>query len=289
MILNIVGLWTIDPLMSIAYDTPFAKEGRLQRNRGDFIMSQQRLAIFGNPISHSLSPQLHRTFAQQFNMVIDYEKILTPVDQFKKTVDDFRARGGLGANITIPFKTQAFDYADQLTDRAKSAGAVNTFIFKNNICIGDNTDGVGLINDFKNKLITMQDKKILLIGAGGAARGILSEIIRENPQKINIYNRTMGKTRQLAEQYGCESGSGSDIVINATNMNFQTDFPLNLNLQNTICYDLNYGDRHNTFFDYCQSHHAEKIIDGFGMLVEQAAEAFFQWFGRRPKVGVGEK
>src|SRR3990167_7259424 len=221
-----------------------------------------KYAVFGNPISHSLSPQIHTAFAKQFDMTIDYQKILAPLDQFKNTVDAFRAKGGLGANITIPFKIQAFEYADQLTDRAKLAGAVNTFIFKNNICIGDNTDGVGLINDLKNKYIAVRDKKILIIGAGGAARGILSEIIRENPQKINIYNRTMGKTRQLAEQYGCESGSGSgsgsDIVINATNMDFQTDFPLNLNLQNTICYDLNYGERHNTFLDYCQSRHAEK-------------------------------
>lgn len=244
-----------------------------------------RLALFGNPISHSLSPQLHNAFAQQFNMAIDYQRILTPLDQFKKTVDDFRAQGGLGANVTIPFKTEAFEYADQLTDRAKLAGAVNTFIFKNNICIGDNTDGAGFIRDIKNKLIDLRDKKILLIGAGGAARGILSDIVREKPKEINIYNRTIEKAKQLNQDFvetSIHRVSNYDIIINATNMNFQTDFPLNLLCENTICYDLNYGERHKTFFNYCRSHNAEKIFDGFGMLVEQAAEAFFQWTEKMP-------
>lgn len=241
-----------------------------------------QLAVFGNPISHSVSPQIHRAFAAQCNTTIDFKKIHVPLDQFKKYVDDFRKQGGLGASITIPFKTQAFDYADTLTDRAKSAGAVNTLIFKNKICIGDNTDGAGFITDLKKKSIDLHNKKILLIGAGGAARGILNELIRQKPQKICIYNRTAEKAKQLAEEFGCECACECkreyDIIINATNMHFQTDFPLQLNLENTICYDLNYGERHKTFFDYCQSHHANKIIDGYGMLIEQAAEAFFQWF-----------
>ncbi len=247
-------------------------------------------AIFGNPVSHSISPKLHALFAEQFGMSINYQKQLVPLEQFKNTLDLFRTQGGLGANITIPFKTQAFDYADQLTDRAKLTGAVNTFIFKNNVCMGDNTDGVGFIRDLKNNhQFEIANKNILIVGAGGAARGILGEIIREKPRGIGIFNRTVEKTEALIDffrsdlLYVCEGECECDLIINATNANFQKEFLCNLNYNKAIYYDLNYGDRHRTFFEWAKKNGATHILDGLGMLVEQGAESFFQWFGKRPE------
>lgn len=245
-------------------------------------------ALFGNPVSHSVSPQLHAAFARQCNIEINYQKILVPLDQFKDTVDHFRATGGLGANVTAPFKMHAFEYADQLTKRAKKSQSVNTFIFKNNICIGDNTDGIGLIRDLHKKNIALRDQTILILGAGGAARSILGEIIREKPRKIQIGNRTIEKIDQIINFFHSnimrkwEQEQKWDIVINATNMNFKNDFLFHLNGHNTIFYDLNYGDRHKTFYDYATSQGATKIFDGLGLLIEQAAESFFQWFGAAP-------
>lgn len=244
----------------------------------------QQYALFGNPISHSVSPQLHAEFALQCNIKINYQKMLVPLDQFKNVVDHFRATGGLGANVTAPFKTQAFEYADQLTARAMASGAVNTFIFKNTICIGDNTDGIGLIRDLQQKNIVLRDKTILILGAGGAARGILPSIIDEKPRDIFIYNRTIEKAKQLAEDFGCGCGCGCeyDFVINTTHINFQKDFSMDLAGKNIIFYDLNYGERHKTFHHYAASHNAKKIFDGLGMLIEQGAESFYQWFGIMP-------
>src|SRR3990167_9326749 len=213
--------------------------------------------LFGNPVAHSLSPQLHALFAAQFNTTIDYQKQLTALNAFEKTVDAFRAQGGLGANITIPFKTQAFSYADELTDRTKLAGAVNTFIFKENKCIGDNTDGVGFIRDLK---INIQNKNVLIMGAGGATRGILGDIIQKKPASITLYNRTLIKAQELAEFFKS-------------------------NLSNTYCYDLNYGKRADSFLQWAKLQGAKNISDGLGMLVEQAAESYFQWVAKRPETG----
>ncbi|OGT43565.1 MAG: shikimate dehydrogenase [Gammaproteobacteria bacterium RIFCSPHIGHO2_12_FULL_40_19] len=249
-----------------------------------------RFVVFGNPISHSLSPQLQTLFAQQFGLVIDYQKHYVPLDQFRETVDVFRANAGVGANITIPFKTQAFDYADQHTERATRVRAVNTFIFKNTICIGDNTDGVGLIRDLKNNLnAPIENQTILILGAGGATRGILGEIIREKPHKILIHNRTLENAKQLALNFNSHfeidiysDETNIDLVINATNLDFQHEFDLNFDLSQTICYDLNYGQRHQTFLTWAKKNKARFVADGLGMLVEQGAESFYQWIGKRP-------
>lgn len=248
-----------------------------------------QFVVFGNPISHSLSPQLHRLFAQQFNMTIDYQTQLAPLNQFEKTVDAFRQQGGLGANITHPFKTSAFAYADQLTDRAIIAGAVNTFIFHDHYCRGDNTDGVGLLRDLQNHAITLQNKTILILGAGGATRGILSGLIKEKPAHIFIYNRTHEKTESLINHFKkyfsieiFSQENKVDLIINATAMNFQTDFNSACDLENTVCYDLNYGKRHTPFYEWATHNKAQKIYDGLGMLIEQGAESFFEWFGKRP-------
>ena len=171
-----------------------------------------RFAVFGNPVSHSLSPQLHRAFARQCNIKITYEKIVTPLDQFKKTVDHFRTQGGMGANVTTPFKTQAFEYADQLTNRASAAGAVNTFIFKDNKCIADTTDGIGFVRALKNHDITLHKKHILILGAGGAVRTILGDIVHEKPGKIFLHNRTKEKARALANHF--EKKFPIDLILN---------------------------------------------------------------------------
>ena len=243
--------------------------------------------LFGNPISHSLSPQLHALFAAQFNTTIDYQTHLTPLNAFKETVDAFRRQGGLGANITLPFKKEAFAYADTLTDRAKITGAVNTFIFKDTQCMGDNTDGIGFIRDIK---ISLREKHILIIGAGGAARGILGEIIRENPASITLINRTIKNAQDLMLFFKpyfpitlFSHEKKFDLIINAATLNFKTDFPIALDLSHTICYDLNYGQRANSFLQWARSHNAKQTRDGLGMLIEQGAESFYQWFGKRPE------
>lgn|SRR3990167_3170265 len=245
--------------------------------------------LFGNPVAHSLSPQLHALFAAQFNTTIDYQKQLTALNAFEKTVDAFRAQGGLGANITIPFKTQAFSYADELTDRTKLAGAVNTFIFKENKCIGDNTDGVGFIRDLK---INIQNKNVLIMGAGGATRGILGDIIQKKPASITLYNRTLIKAQELAEFFKSyfhikmlSTENNFDLIINATTMNFQKKPLFKFNLSNTYCYDLNYGKRADSFLQWAKLQGAKNISDGLGMLVEQAAESYFQWVAKRPETG----
>lgn len=245
-------------------------------------------SIFGNPIEHSLSPKLHYFFAKQFHLEIDYQKCLVPLNQFKKTVDAFRKNGGRGANITLPFKKEAFHYTDQHTLAAKETHTVNTFIFKNDLCIGDNTDGIGFIRHLKRLNFNIKDQKILIIGAGGAVQGILGEIIREKPKKIVLLNRTVQKAKDLIDffcpKFPIEIFSKEeefDLIINATTMNFD-EFTLKFNLSNTLCYDLNYGNRHFTFFQWARLHKAKQISDGLGMLIEQGAESFYQWFGKRP-------
>ena len=250
-------------------------------------------ALFGNPVNHSISPQLHALFATQFNTILDYQKILTPFNAFEKTVDDFRKQGGLGANISMPFKITAFHYADQLTDRAKKAGAVNTFILKNNICVGDNTDGIGFIRDIK-KNISLENKNIVIIGAGGSVRGILSDIIREKPKKIVIHNRSIENAKTLIDYFKNDfeiefflhlksEQATIDLLINATTINFQKDFNTTFHLSNTFCYDLNYGERAHSFLQWAKSQGSKKGSDGLGMLIEQGAESFFQWFGQMPE------
>lgn len=248
-------------------------------------------AVFGNPIAHSLSPTLQNAFATQFNFTIDYQKQLVPINLFNQTIDTFRAQGGLGANITLPFKTNAFDYADHLTDRATLAGAVNTFIFRENRCIGDNTDGIGLLRDLQNNLtLSLKHKNILILGAGGATRGILNHIIQAHPNQIFLYNRTKKNAEKLihAFQHACSiqhyrPDSKIDLLINASAIDFGETIPLTMMLSETICYDLNYGKRHHDFLAWATHHNAMMIFDGLGMLVEQGAESFYQWFDKKPE------
>lgn len=254
--------------------------------------------VVGNPIQHSLSPQIHAIFAEQTQQTLVYEKYLVEISAFETAIRDFQEKGFKGLNVTAPFKERAFAICDELSDRAKLAGAVNTLVFKDNHKIaGDNTDGMGLIRDITIKHnFKLKDKSVLLVGAGGAARSVLKAIRDEEPKSITITNRTALKAKQLAEEFSTtlnfaitwqtfESlAEPFDCVINATAMGLDdAEFPLSGNLihSQSCCYEMVYN-KQTSFLIWAKQHHAGLILNGFGMLVEQAAEAFFLWRGVRP-------
>ncbi|WXT99994.1 MAG: Shikimate dehydrogenase (NADP(+)) [Catillopecten margaritatus gill symbiont] len=254
-----------------------------------------KLAVFGNPIEHSLSPKIHTLFAQQTGVEVTYTKELAPIDGFAKTANDFIAQGGVGFNITVPFKIDAFKFATQHTLNAKTAGAVNTIKIEGDTRIGENTDGIGLVNDItKNLGIDLQDKTVLILGAGGATRGILLPLLKQKPASIMISNRTATKAIKLANdfaEYGETCGFGLekvkpipfDVVINATSASLggkMLDIPAEV-ADGAICYDLMYG-KTTPFMQWAQDNNASMVADGLGMLVEQAAEAFAFWTGKQP-------
>ncbi len=257
-------------------------------------------AVLGQPIEHSRSPQIHALFAQEEGADIVYGKIGPAVADFESAVQAFWQQGGLGANVTVPFKERAFALADCLTERAKAAGAVNTLILQcdgqnNSTVIGDNTDGAGLVWDITKRLnVSLTGKKILIIGAGGAVRGVLLPILAENPQQVVICNRTHAKALTLAVDFGIEASlmadltcSAFDVVINATSSGLSQALP---NVPDTVfagaqlAYDLVYGEHAQAFLSWAKRHGAQQAADGLGMLVGQAAESYFQWRGFRPSI-----
>ena len=257
--------------------------------------ASDRYVVIGNPIAHSKSPEIHARFAEQTGQMLVYERLLAPLDGFASTVRAFVNAGGKGANITVPFKLEAFELANELTERARAAGAVNTFIFDDQHIVGDNTDGIGLVTDIvKNAGIALAGKRILLLGAGGAARGVVLPLLRENPAKLVIANRTPEKAQELAQRFAADGPVESstfegvqtrfDIVINATSASLSADLPPVLPQvfgTDTLAYDMMYGKEPTVFMRFAQQHGAQ-MRDGLGMLVEQAAEAFFVWRGVRP-------
>jgi shikimate dehydrogenase len=253
-------------------------------------------AVFGNPIAHSKSPAIHATFARQTGQAMDYAALLAPLEGFPEAVREFQAAGGAGANITVPFKEQAFEVADQRTARAEAAGAVNTFKFQDGGILGDNTDGVGLVRDLIHNLeVTLKGKRILLMGAGGAARGVILPLLEEGPAGLFIANRTAAKADELAHRFpgfaGLESGGYEqlagrrfDVVINATAASLAGDLPplaKEVFAAGAWAYDMMYGQE-TPFMAFARAQEAQ-VADGLGMLVEQAAEAFFLWRGVRPE------
>ncbi len=268
-------------------------------------MSESQLdqyAVIGNPIEHSKSPDIHLLFADQTGEQLHYEKLLADEDQFSQAVTEFFSNGGKGLNVTVPFKNDAYEFVDELTQYAKNAGAVNT-IFKNEQgkFIGANTDGIGLLRDLKKTLrIPIINKKIIIIGAGGATQGIVEPLLRENPTQLIITNRTVGKADSIAEQFKNIGNVAScaldkipkqpfDLVLHATSAGLQgnnVELPVEIVGANTCCYDLLYSDQDTPFMAWAKNHHAEKVVDGFGMLLEQAAEAFYLWRGKRPDTGM---
>lgn len=254
-------------------------------------------AVFGNPIAHSKSPQIHAEFAKQTGQDMDYRAILAPLDDFAGAVAAFRNQGGAGANVTVPFKHQAFLLATRHTERARAAEAVNTLKFEaDGTILGDNTDGAGLVRDITANLrFSLTEKRILLLGAGGAAAGVVLPLLQCQPSELVIANRTPEKAILMADTFkpngrvsGCgfEQLSGRfDAVINATSASLKGELPpLPDALFNpgALAYDMMYGQGDTPFMAWARAHGASTVADGLGMLVEQAAESFYLWRGVRP-------
>jgi shikimate dehydrogenase len=255
-------------------------------------------AVVGNPIQHSLSPFIHSLFAAQTKQHLTYKAILVPMDGFAKTLAHFQVEGGKGLNITLPFKQEAFNLMDTFSKRALTAKAVNTVsINADGSRHGDNTDGIGLIRDLtKNLQLNLHNKRILILGAGGAIQGILAPLLTEKPSQIIIANRTVNKAEELIKSFGngnvldvCSlsdlNHASFDIVINGISAGLHGEMPsLNTNVihENTFCYDLVYGKKVTPFLQWAKEQGATHITDGLGMLIEQAAEAFYMWRGVMP-------
>ncbi|MDX2421170.1 MAG: shikimate dehydrogenase [Amphritea sp.] len=259
-----------------------------------------RYAVFGNPIKHSKSPLIHKAFAQQLDQDLEYHSVLVPEDGFNLAVDNFLSpeSNGKGLNITVPFKEQAWQKAEWHSERAKLAGAVNT-LYRNaagQLC-GDNTDGLGLVADItRNNGGEIRGKDLLILGAGGAVRGVLEPILAHQPARLVIANRTVARAEALAELFSglgqievCSfaelQGQQFDLVINGTAASLQGEVPPlpdDLLRDGAWCYDMMYGAEITPFNRWAKAHGAAKAIDGLGMLVEQAAESFSIWRGVRP-------
>ena len=259
-------------------------------------------AVIGYPIGHSKSPMIHRLFAEQTQQDLTYEAILVDTDDssFQWAIADLKNRGYKGINITVPYKLDAFETANQLTERAQTAHAVNTYTFNEDGTItGDNTDGIGLINDIEtNGGRLFKGQSILILGAGGAVQGILGPLIDKQPARIHIANRTTNRAAVLGKRFTTDipmTASGwediptqhYDIIINGTSASLEGKLPpisADVVGAKTLVYDMMYGQKPTVFMDWAQ--HAQpscKSMDGLGMLVGQAAEAFYQWRGVRPE------
>jgi shikimate dehydrogenase len=254
-------------------------------------------AVVGNPVAHSRSPQIHADFARQTAQDMDYARLLAPPGGFPATARKFFDEGGKGLNVTLPFKLDAFRLAERHSERALQAEAVNTLKFENGQTYGDNTDGAGLVRDIENNLgIALAGKRVLLMGAGGAARGVLLPVLERKPAALVIANRTRDKAPALARHFaqrGNCSGAGYpelagtqfDIVINATSASVDgklPPLPADIFAPGAFAYDMMYGKGDTPFMAFARAHGAAHVADGIGMLVEQAAESFFIWRGVRP-------
>ena len=256
-------------------------------------------ALFGNPITQSKSPNIHRQFAEQTGQDMHYTKQLVALGEFEQAAQEFFDQGGKGLNITVPFKLNAFDFAQKRTARAERAGAVNTLAkLSDGSILGDNTDGIGMIHDMHNLGWELEGKRILILGAGGAVRGILQPLLEENPAQVVIANRTYSKAEDLAKNFHDMgdvqaktfeqlTGETFDLVINGTSASMQGELPPlpdNLLAANANCYDMMYGAEPTIFLRWAQERGAAQIADGLGMLIGQAAEAFYLWRQIRPEV-----
>ena len=257
-------------------------------------------SVMGNPIGHSKSPQIHNAFAAQTRQDLLYTAQLVEKDGFTEAADKFFRHGGAGLNITVPFKEDAYRYATEFSERAKRAQAVNTLKrLDDGTVYADNTDGVGLVRDLTvNHGIELAGKRILLLGAGGAVRGVLQPLLEQKPSELVIANRTVSKAEALAADFAdlgkvsasaFEALSGTfDVVINGTSASLGGDvppIPASVVNADTVCYDMMYGSGVTVFNQWAHNQGVQKTIDGLGMLVEQAAEAFNLWRGVRPDTG----
>ena len=257
-------------------------------------------AVFGNPIEHSLSPPIHQSFARQHGIDIEYRKILSTEEQFSDDVDTFFSGGGDGCNVTVPFKELAYQKCVNLSAQAQVARAVNTlYLDQNKQLCGHNTDGTGLLNDLSNNLkLTINDRHIVILGAGGATRGILQPLIDQQPEAITIINRTVAKAEALARDFASlfsiqvvaadnlpDNFKPADLLINATSASLDAKLPVtdtSVISPDSACYDLAYSFEPTRFLEWTRSNGAQHNCDGRGMLVEQAAAAFYTWTNLKP-------
>ncbi|MEW7848324.1 shikimate dehydrogenase [Massilia aurea] len=255
-----------------------------------------RYCVIGNPIAHSKSPRIHAQYGAQLGEDIGYEQCLAPLDGFAATVQRLIGEDFKGANVTVPFKLEAARLATRLTPRAQAAGAVNTLVFGGGEIVGDNTDGAGLVADIvRNAGVSLENKRVLLLGAGGAARGALLPLLGAGPRQIVIANRTLATAEALVAGFAAHAArlqvSGFadvegrfDVIVNATSASLDAavpPVPTSVFGPGTLALDMMYGDQPTVFMDFAAGHGAT-VRDGLGMLVEQAAEAFALWRGKRP-------
>jgi len=257
-----------------------------------------RYGVIGYPVSHSRSPVIHRLFAIQTRQNLQYELLQVKPEKLESIISQFRRTGGKGLNVTVPHKNEVVTLVDRLSERAQIAGAVNTLVFRDDEIFGDNTDGYGLVRDLSDNLqLSLKNKSILILGAGGATRGIVHPLLEQQPQHILIANRTAQKSDALAEHFSsfgevsaCRFDSVPtdrhyDLIVNATSAGLRGEtppFPTSAVGEGTLCYDLSYGLNPTPFSEWGSRQGAAQSVMGWGMLVEQAAESFRLWRGMRP-------
>lgn len=265
---------------------------------GDPNPAPDRYGVMGHPIDHSWSPFIHGLFAKQTGQNLSYRLFDVPPEKFRASALEFFTHGGRGLNITVPHKAAAAELVNRLTTRAEQAGAVNTIMLdERNELLGDNTDGAGLLTDLRVNLgIEVAARSILILGAGGATRGILAPLLQAQPASLVVANRTPQRATALAaefSEYGPITGCGFDalqteafdLIINATSASLHGEVPLvpaRIIGRHTVCYDMAYGKSETSFTRWARAHHARSAFKGWGMLVEQAAESFELWRGVRP-------
>jgi len=256
-----------------------------------------RYVVIGNPVAHSLSPDIHARFAAQTGEALEYGRLLVPEGAFAEQARAFFADGGRGANVTLPFKVDAFEFADSASERARIAGAANFLMARDAGIFADNTDGAGLVADLgRNLHVALRGASILLVGAGGAARGVVAPLLGERPARLVIANRTLARAQELAQRFGALGnmeacaldaipGARFDVVLNATSTSTRGEalaLPAGTIGKETLAYDMAYGRAARAFVARAQALGA-RASDGLGMLVEQAAESFLAWRGKRPE------
>lgn len=257
-----------------------------------------RYAVIGNPVAHSKSPQIHEAFARATGQDMSYVRLLAPIGGFATAVADFARDGGRGLNVTVPFKLDAFAVAHTASDRAQAAGACNTLKRDREGWYADNTDGAGIVRDLTVNLgVALAGRDVLVLGAGGAARGILVPMFAEGPRSVTLANRTTAKADALAARFAPRgpiaavappalAGKDFDVVINATSAGLAGEvtlpWPAGVLRPGAFAYDMSYADAPTTFLRWAQAQGARRFADGLGMLIEQAAESFFLWRGVRP-------
>lgn len=263
--------------------------------------AMDRYGVIGYPVAHSRSPVIHQAFARQTGQHLQYELLEVPPGEFESAVTEFRQAGGKGLNVTVPHKLAAAEFADQLSERASEASAANTLVFEDSVVFGDNTDGIGLVRDLlANHQFRIEGASILILGAGGATRGIVGPLLDREPARMMVANRTLSKAESIAAQFAGKgeveissfedlpAGTEWQLVINATSAGYKGEsmpFPDAAISRKTFCYDLSYGIRPTPFCRWAMDRGAGRQTMGWGMLVEQAAESFRLWRGVRPETG----